>query len=136
MQISHRIMTMLMALALFLTAGGHWATLQGVAWATMVHDFSRTGSLTEAVEKTFDGQHPCPLCKKIASARGQEERQEGSKSPSSVKVEKKADPYLFADSWLVPLPLTGTMVYGPSPFVRIPELLFAPPIPVPRATVS
>ena len=51
----------LMGLALFLTAGGHYALLQTVAWTTMVNDFSRTGSLSMAVEKTFDGRHPCPL---------------------------------------------------------------------------
>ena len=52
-------MTMVMALALFMIAGGHWAMLQSVAWAGMVKDFSRTGTIAEAVTKTFDGKHPC-----------------------------------------------------------------------------
>ena len=76
----------LIALALFLTAGGHYALLQTVAWTTMVNDFSRTGSLSMAVEKTFDGRHPCSLCKKITKARSTEE-----KTPATVKAEKKAE---------------------------------------------
>lgn len=136
MQIRHRIVTTVMALALFLSAGGHWAMLQGVAWATMVHDFSQTGSLTEAVEKTFDGRHPCPLCKKIASAQTQEVQQEGSKAPSTVKVEKKAETFLAVNGTTLPLPSVRSMVYGPSPFVPMPELSFAPPVPVPRAKVA
>ena len=69
-----RLMTLVMALALFLVAGGHWAMLQSVAWATMVKDFSKTGSLTEAVGKTFDGKHPCAMCKKLTNARASEEK--------------------------------------------------------------
>ena len=81
----------LIAWALFLTAGGHYALLQTVAWTTMVNDFSRTNSLSMAVEKTFDGRHPCPLCKKIAKARSAEE-----KAPATVKVEKKAEVFVVA----------------------------------------
>lgn len=73
-----------MGFALFLSAGGHIALLQGVAWATMIRDYSCTGSVTAAVEKTFDGKHPCPLCKKIAAQRDHEE-----KSPAPLKTEKK-----------------------------------------------
>lgn len=121
-----------MALALFLSAGGHWATLQGVAWATMVHDFSRTGSLGEAVGKTFDGQHPCPLCKKIASAQS-EERQEGSKAPSAVKAAKKAEIFVALQSETISLPVVRSFEYPPHPFVNAPEHSSAPPVPVPIA---
>ena len=36
MQISHRIMTLMMALALFMAIGGPLALLQGVAWVGTV----------------------------------------------------------------------------------------------------
>jgi hypothetical protein len=120
-----------MTAALFLSVGGHLAFLQGVAWATMVRDFSRTGTMTAAVEKTFDGKHPCPLCKKIASARAHEE-----KDPVTVKAEKKAEVFVNSTSTELPIPVSRPFVYGSAPFVVMPELCFAPPIPVPRKAVS
>ena len=116
----------LMGLALFLTAGGHYALLQTVAWTTMVNDFSRTGSLSMAVEKTFDGRHPCPLCKKIAVARSAEE-----KTPATVKVEKKTEVFVAVGSSEVPAPICLPLVYGPPLFVFHPERSDAPPVPVP-----
>ena len=121
-------MTLVMALALFLVAGGHWAMLQGVAWATMVKDFSKTGSLTEAVGKTFDGKHPCAMCKKLTNARASEER-----APVTLKVDKKAEVFVASIRSEVPMPLARPIVYGPAPFVVMPERFFAPPVPVPIA---
>jgi hypothetical protein len=121
-------MTLVMALALFLIAGGHWAMLQGVAWATMVKDFSKTGSLTEAVGKTFDGKHPCAMCKKLTNARASEE-----KAPVTLKVDKKAEAFVASARSEVPMPLARPIVYGPAPFVVMPERFFAPPVPVPIA---
>jgi hypothetical protein len=128
MNARRHIMTMVMALSLFLVAGGHWAMLQGVAWTTMVHDFSKTGSLTEAVGKTFDGKHPCTMCKKITSARSGEE-----KAPMTLKVDKKAEVFVSSARSEVPLPIARPLVYGQTPFVVMPERVFAPPVPVPIA---
>jgi hypothetical protein len=127
-------MTLVMALALFLVAGGHWAMLQGVAWATMVRDFSKTGSLTEAVGKTLDGKHPCAICKKIAKAKSSESSEE--QAPASVKAEKKAEVFVASDLSDVPTPVSRPFAYGPAPFVSIPELCFAPPVPVPISARS
>ena len=55
----------LMVLSLCAAIGLHWAALQSVAWAAMLLSYSRTGSVASAIEKTFDGRHPCPLCKAI-----------------------------------------------------------------------
>lgn len=120
-----------MGLALFLTAGGHLALLQGVAWSTMVRDFSRNGTLTQAIEKTFDGRHPCPLCKKIGKARNAEE-----KAPATVKMEKKAEVFVASDSSEVPTPLCRSFAYGPHPSVIFFERFDAPPVPVPRNSLS
>ncbi len=117
----------LIAWALFLTAGGHYALLQTVAWTTMVNDFSRTGSLSMAVEKTFDGRHPCPLCKKIAKARSAE-----GKAPAAVKSEKKAEGFFAQSASSIPLPVCRPLVYAAAPLVEIPERSDAPPVPVPR----
>jgi hypothetical protein len=115
-----------MIAALFLSAGGHLVLLQGVAWVTMVKDYSRTGSLSQAVGKTFDGKHPCPLCKKIAAQRVQDER-----APITVKVDKKAEVFLKSLGYELPLPVSRPFFYAPAPFVSMLELCFAPPVPVP-----
>jgi len=66
--------------------GGHWLALQGIAWVTMLADNSRQNSLVDAVSKTFDGQHPCPLCKAVASGQSEEREQKETLVDSSVKL--------------------------------------------------
>ena len=61
-------------LALTLSLGAHWALLQSVAWVGMVAAYSRDGSVAEAFNKTFDGKHPCCLCKVIQAGRAAEKK--------------------------------------------------------------
>lgn len=119
----------LMAAALFLSVGGHLALLQGVAWSTMIRDYSRTGSVTAAVEKTFDGKHPCAMCKKIAAQRTSDE-----KAPATVKMDKKAEVFIASGAAIAPLPAVRAFVYPPHPFLNVPEHPSAPPVPVPIST--
>jgi len=65
--------------ALFAATGGHWAVLQSVAWSAMLVRYSHESGIAIAVEKTFDGQHPCALCDKISKARS-----DGKKQPSEL----------------------------------------------------
>jgi hypothetical protein len=67
---------LLLILALFATCGGHWMVLQSVAWTNMLVSFSKNEDVTQAIEKTFDGQHPCDLCKRIDSGKGSEKKQD------------------------------------------------------------
>ena len=60
--------------AVFLT-GGQWAMLQSVAWTGMFVNYIRDFSLTDALEKTFDGEDPCPMCCAVKKGREQEKRQ-------------------------------------------------------------
>ena len=57
-------------------AGGNWCALQSLAWMTMLAGNLRMDSFTAAVERTFDGKHPCPLCKAIAAGKKSEEKKE------------------------------------------------------------
>ena len=75
-------------LALVLTLGLHWAMLQSVAWVGMIVTYSRDASLTEAISKTFDGAHPCKMCKAIKQARA-DEKQEQEKQ--NVKPGSKSE---------------------------------------------
>jgi hypothetical protein len=59
--------------------GGHLAILQSFAWVTMVAGYSQTGPLKEALIKTFDGKHPCAICKFVAKEKKSEQKQETSK---------------------------------------------------------
>jgi hypothetical protein len=54
-----------MVLSLCAAVGLHWAALQSIAWAGMLLNYSRSESVASAIVKTFDGRHPCPLCKAI-----------------------------------------------------------------------
>ena len=65
-----------MLFALVTAIGAHWLVLQSVAWTTMLADNLRTGSLPAAVQKTFDGKHPCALCKEIAKGKQAEKKAE------------------------------------------------------------
>jgi hypothetical protein len=62
--------------ALIATTGLHWAVLQSVAWTTMLADNLHSSSFRDAMTKTFDGKHPCCLCKAIASGKKSEQKSE------------------------------------------------------------
>ena len=67
---------LIVALAAML--GAHWAALQTVAWTAMFADNLQSSSFQAAVTKTFDGQHPCCLCKAIAAGKKSEKKTEFS----------------------------------------------------------
>lgn len=64
-----RLQKWLVVLALVLSIGGHWAFLQSVAWVGMAVTYSKDASLSQALEKTFDGHHLCKLCKLIRAGQ-------------------------------------------------------------------
>jgi hypothetical protein len=80
-----RIGRWLLVAALFFAIGGHWAVLQTVAWASMIVEYSHGAAVTEAVEKTFDGRHPCPICKEI------QQHQQSEKKHEALQLVKKIE---------------------------------------------
>ena len=68
----------LVIVTLVLTTGLHWAALQTVAWSFMLVDHVRTESVSVALTHTFDGLHPCCLCKAIAKAKKSEQKNESA----------------------------------------------------------
>ena len=90
-----------MVLLVCLSLGMHWAVLQGVAWSGMFLSNLNQGSVTEAVEKTFDGEHPCLLC--LAVKEGQKKEKDDSK-PLTAKSVKKFEAVLVAEKRLVAPP--------------------------------
>jgi hypothetical protein len=73
---------------LVLTLGLHWALLQTIAWTGMVVAYSADSSFRLGVVKTFDGKHPCPLCKIIKQGRTEEKKRQ---------QERQVDPTLKLD---------------------------------------
>lgn len=92
-------MRWLLVALLCLSLGLQWAFLQGVAWTGMVISYARDGSVIEAVTKTFDGEHPCPLCKVVEE--GQKQDQEKT---LDGKIKKLEAALLVALASLVPPP--------------------------------
>ena len=64
------------AVVLALSIGLHWTLLQTVAWASMVVTYSKDAPIKVAIEKTFDGDHPCDLCKEIQAAKKTEKKRD------------------------------------------------------------
>lgn len=71
---------------LVLSIGFHWAFLQTVAWAGMLARYAQDTSFTVALEKTFNGQNPCSICKIIEKGR-ETESQHQNKEGQVVKLD-------------------------------------------------
>jgi hypothetical protein len=69
-----RFSAILALLAVIQVVGGHWIAMQSVAWIEMVIDYSNQSSIGVALQKTFDGQHPCDLCKAVSKGRSDEQK--------------------------------------------------------------
>jgi len=117
-----------MVIALASSIGLHWAFFQSLAWLGMVVTYSQEASFTEALVKTFDGSHPCALCKEIAKGKQSEKK-------SNVPVQWKKFEFSYA---------RAVFVFGPSSRVwklLVPEsygdlLPNQPPVPPPRFQFS
>ena len=81
----------LLIAALVAVTGAHWAALQTVAWTTMLATNFCHDSMVQAVSKTFDGEHPCCLCKAIAAAKKSEKKSEAVSSALKMEFPPTAD---------------------------------------------
>lgn len=112
-------------LLLILSVGGHWALLQSVAWMTMVMDYAQESSISEAVSKTFDGRHPCKLCKLVKKGKESEQRQD------ALKIKTKIDFWAPAPEAALPHSEVAALEFPPLT-ENLPYLKAAPPLPPPR----
>jgi hypothetical protein len=109
---------------LCVSLGFHWTLLQSAAWVGMMVNYSCQGSLKDAVTKTFDGRHPCPLCKLVREGKKSEKKSE------SLQIVKKID--LFAGEAAAfdfpPLPAADPF-FSHVTFTRTEPPLLPPPRP-------
>ena len=64
-----RLCALVMTLALAWQIGLPQGLLQTIAWGLMLTSYSQESGFGEGLKKTFDGQHPCSLCERIAQTR-------------------------------------------------------------------
>ena len=64
----------LTVLALCCAIGLHWMALQSLAWTTMIIDYSKRAPLCQAITQTFDGAHPCSLCRAVNAGKNSQKK--------------------------------------------------------------
>lgn len=125
-----RLARLLLITALLLGTGGHWALIQSAAWTGMIVGRLHQGSsITEALSQTFDGQHPCDLCKLVQRHAGSDDSK-NSKTPPGIKklelfVEAAVSPAIEASFQTVAVRLSDS-AHGI-------QRAYAPAVPPPRA---
>jgi len=124
--VTMRLGKVLMLLAMMIATSSHWAMLQSAAWTGMLARNVCTGSFVDALEKTFDGKHPCSLCKVIAAGKKSEKKQE-----FAVQRQQLEFPPLNRDFILI-APSRFEIVLSINPIAA--SFSRRPPVPPPRAS--
>lgn len=94
--------------------GGHYGVVQMFAWGKMIVDYSSEKGVVAAVSDTFDGEHPCELCKSIAKAK-----KDDTKLP---RPPAKTDGKGFELKNFLPAKLAGLSEPRPDPYRPAPFL--------------
>jgi hypothetical protein len=125
----HRISLVLTLAAWLLATGSQWDLAQTFAWSRMFATYSRTMCVTEAVQKTFDGEM-CPICAAVQEARQQQDTggvpEDGSRLSGKIVFVSAPGALVFA---------AATRCVGLAPAAALPLSAdrSAPPSPPPRA---
>jgi len=114
-----------MLLAALAATDARWVVLQSVAWTSMLASNLQTDSFSEAVRETFDGKHPCCLCKAVADGKKSEKKSEITVSITRLEFVSPETAIAF-----VP-PQNFTLLAETRPSWA--TLGLKPPVPPPRA---
>jgi hypothetical protein len=115
---------LLLIIALLVATDAQWLVLQSVAWAGMIVSYSEKAPLKLALAETFDGKHPCPLCKAIAAGKKSEKKNEFTLQLKKLEFPPAPENFiLIAPSHFQILPLENSSATS---------LLQKPPVPPPR----
>ncbi len=107
--------------------GFHWAAIQSAAWMGMLVAYSSEGSFTEAVQKTFDGHHPCRLCKLVADGKKSEQGGNNLVPSKLLKLDG-----VVAREELLHRPLSAALLRFVAPALRPSQSISTPRPPPPR----
>ena len=113
-----------------ISIGAQWAVLQSAAWVGMAVTYSiKAGSVAEGLSETFDGEHPCPMCKLVAEGKSSEKKD--PKSSAKLKIE------LFAQQYTVLVFARPTAHELPRAVDETaPSRHLSPPVPPPRCGLA
>ncbi len=107
--------------------------LQAVAWARMLVDYTEERGLVVGVTETFDGSRACPMCKKIAAGRQEEQKK---KAPLTPQSQESAAKWIGSSvESIVPRPSwseANLCVCMTSPEMRASQWDAQPPVPPPE----
>ena len=123
-----RLPRLLIALALASSIGLHWTFLQAVAWAGMIVSYSQEAPLGEAVVKTFDGQHPCTLCKQIAKGKRSEKKSDYKFELKKLEFQYASFAFIFrapSSFWTVCSGNDSSDLLTPAPAIPPPRSFLA-----------
>ena len=81
----------LVVLSLCVSIGLHWVVLQSAAWVGMAVTYSVEKGVVEGLSETFDGEHPCKMCKIVKQGRQAEQEK-----PAALKLESKMELFYLA----------------------------------------
>ncbi len=127
----HRVRLVLVLVAA-LSMGLHYAVVQMVGWVNMTVEYSRTAPLSEALAMTFDGKHPCELCKLVEKELKNSD-QDDKRAPEK-KMELKLPPVIC---WTDAIRLLGRS-YRPCTWAKQDDRAGSrrdrPPLPPPRGS--
>ncbi|PYK23151.1 MAG: hypothetical protein DME59_17920 [Verrucomicrobia bacterium] len=114
--------------ALCCAIGLHWIALQSLAWTTMVIDYSKREPLCQAIAQTFDGAHPCSLCKMVNKAKSTERKSD--LQPLTPKIDM-----ICARGTVAVVHPSIDFEYASCDF-SLSETWQTPPVPPPRSLLS
>lgn len=87
-----------------------------------------SGSVVTGAKKTFSGEYPCTMCKKVAEGKQKEE-----KNTSLVKLDKKSENFLPIALVGVRLPAARDFLYPRNSGLHADARRDRPPVPFPIA---
>jgi hypothetical protein len=123
-----RCSKLILVLTLACSIGLHWAFFQSLAWTSMLADNLCRGSLAQAVTHTFDGRHPCQLCKAIADGKKSEKKSEWTPRFKTLEFPPVAEDFVLT------VPGRLAPAFRADVFAR--PLFATPPTPPPRKALA
>jgi hypothetical protein len=114
--------------ALCCAIGLQWLTLQSIAWTAMIVDYSKRGSLCEAIARTFDGAHPCSLCHIVEKGKTTEKK-------SDLQLLTPKIDMICTKRAITLVPLIAYVDYAAGDF-SVFKIGESPPVPPPRNSFS
>jgi len=108
--------------------GLHWLTLQSIAWTSMIIDYSKRGTLCQAIAQTFDGAHPCFLCHIV-------DRGKTSEKKSDLRLLTPKIDMICTKRAIIPVRRYAYVDYVAGDF-SVFQIGESPPVPPPRNSLS